>query len=161
MTQVRHLSLMSDYDEDSTNMSEYILTMNKRTGRKVVGPTRSQKILSEKIKLLRDEKGVTVANLSKAAGLGRRVIYDMIDMKHAAQVDSLDAIAEALVVGAWTLLYPDADAESLEIITVFNNSDEVGKEIIRAALMAAKHRLARRLGDENVEAGNQSSTNHG
>jgi len=151
---------MNAYDTHSTYVSDYILTMNKRTGRKVVGPTRSQKILSEKIKLLRDEKGVTVANLSKASGLGRRVIYDMIDMKHAAQVDSLDAIAEALVVGAWSLLYPDADAETLEIITVFNSSDTIGKEIFRAALLSCKERLSRRLGGENVEAGNQSSTNH-
>jgi transcriptional regulator with XRE-family HTH domain len=128
-------------------MEQYELKMPHTKGPKVRNPSKSQKILSEKLKDLRDNKGVAMETLAKNAKINRRNLYNMIGMLNATQINSLDAIAGALGVEAWTLLHPNTSAEVLEIITFFTRSDENGKDLFRTALLGAKLRLQRQLGE--------------
>jgi hypothetical protein len=131
-------------------VSEYKLEM---VGTKGNHPSESQLILSKKLTSLIENEGVTVVNLAKASGLGRRNIYDAINCDHATQLNSLDKIARALAVKAWTLLHPVTDSEVLKFITIFNSTDEVGKEIIRSAVAGAQRRIGGQ--DDSADKGDK------
>jgi transcriptional regulator with XRE-family HTH domain len=63
------------------------------------------------IKMLLDESGWKVPQLSKISGVPKRTIYSILSMDRVPGIDTTDDIARAFGLTGWHLLMPDLHYE--------------------------------------------------
>ncbi len=118
--------------------------MPRKVGKEHFEPSAVHKALSKNLKergVGGDDAVVNVRALASRSGVSHQTIYDMLDMSRDARIGNVEKIARVLALEAWSLLMSHADAEVLEFIAVFNNTDAIGREIVRTAIHGAKQRI--------------------
>lgn len=120
------------------------IDMPRKVGREHFEPTAVHKALSRNLKergVGGDDALVNVRALAVRSGVSHQTIYDMLDMSRDVRIGNIEKVARVLALEAWSLLLTRSDAEVLEFIAVFNNTDEIGREIIKTAVHGAKQRI--------------------
>lgn len=107
----------------------------------------TRQTLARTLRLLMDKSGYSEAEVSKRSGVSKKSINNMLNARHAPNLDHVDAVAAVFGLNLWHLIMvglPDeliASKSLDELITRYGNASPLGRESIdRVAEMAADYR---------------------
>lgn len=103
--------------------------------RSEVGGARSQ--LSDNLRRIFDERGLSPAIVSRISGVAQRTIHDMLLAAHDPGLGKIEAVAAALGLQAWQLIHCASDARAAEITAIYSRAGTQGKAVIDFAADAA------------------------
>lgn len=102
------------------------------------------KEIYKKVDALRLEKGWTIYQLAKQAGISPTTIYNWRDRGSSPTLELLDAVSSALEISAISLLINEEDLKALteeqkEVIILWNSLSVEQKQSIKSLMKTMKH----------------------
>lgn len=125
--------------------------MPRSTGPGRAEPSEARKTLAANLAAIFEKSGLNSTKLEARAGISQRAIHDMLLLAHDPQLGRVDKVAAALGLKCWQLIHSPADAQTLEVLAVYNQASDEGRRLIYLAVRSAKEELERR-----ARGGNQS-----
>jgi transcriptional regulator with XRE-family HTH domain len=103
--------------------------------------------LARSLRFLMTKTGMSEADVSKASGVSKKSINNMLNARHAPNLDHVDEVARVFGLNLWHMIMnglPDelvASRKLDELISHYGQADEHGRESIdRVAEIASEYR---------------------
>ena len=104
----------------------YPMSVPKLTGPRPKEKSEAAENLSKNVKRLLDEKKLEAPGLAKAARMGQRTVYNIIEQSHFCGINQLDKIARYAGVAPWQLLLGDAPIDLFAVIMALQQDKDLG-----------------------------------
>ena len=107
----------------------------------------TRQTLARTLRLLMDKTGMSESDVAKTSGVSKKSINNMLNSRHAPNLDHVDAVAQVFGLNLWHMIMngiPDELVTSRkidELIEHYGQADEHGRESIdRVAEIASEYR---------------------
>lgn len=85
-----------------------------------------------------EQRDLSPKQIADWSGVSERSVLDMRNAAHDPQLGQVDKVARSIGFQAWQLLSLYDDPAVLDLIQVYNDTSERGRELIRLAVEAAR-----------------------
>lgn len=105
----------------------------------------TRQTLARTLRLLMEKTGFSEAEVSKRSGVSKKSVNNMLNARHAPNLDHVDAVAAVFGLNLWHVIMPGLPDELIasksldELIARYSHANALGRESIdRVAEMAAE-----------------------
>lgn len=108
----------------------------------------TRQTLARTLRLLMEKSGLSEAEVSRRSGVSKKSVNNMLNARHAPNLDHVDAVASVFGLNLWHMILPNLPDELIasksidDLIAHYSRADQRGRESIdRVAEIAADYRV--------------------